>query len=99
MIASTGPGDQSRDEDAMDGASLSTFHPAPTSSCGFPACLLHVVNVMWWLNELVFHLLFQIGASGAQLRQAIDHILHKCKRSSSFCTRMSKAVVIVPSSL
>ena len=36
-----------------------------------------LVNVMLVLDELVLHLLFQVGPLSAQSRHAINHILHQ----------------------
>jgi hypothetical protein len=38
-----------------------------------------LVDVMLMLNQLVPHLLFQIGTWATQLRQPIDHVLHQMK--------------------
>ncbi len=39
--------------------------------------LAMLVDVMLVLDELVLHHLLQIGPLGAQVRQAIDHVLHE----------------------
>ena len=36
-----------------------------------------LIDVMFVLDQLVLHHLLQIGPLGAQLRQAIDHVLHQ----------------------
>ena len=36
-----------------------------------------LVDVLLVLDELVLHHLLQVGPLGAQLRQAIDHVLHQ----------------------
>jgi Tfp pilus assembly protein FimV len=72
---------------------------APFPVADLRQVLAVLVDVLLVLDQLVPHHLLQVGALGAQLRQAIDHVLTRWKRSRSFCTRMSKGVVIVPSSL
>jgi len=63
------------------------------------ACLHRILDVMLVFDEFVLELLLQIDALAAGLRQAIDGVDHEVVAAMSFNTVMSKAVVIVPSSL
>ena len=58
-----------------------------------------VADVLAVLDELILHLLHEVGAAVAELRQAADRVDDEVKRSMSFKTRISKGVVMVPSSL
>jgi hypothetical protein len=50
------------------------------------------------LDQLILDHLLEVGTLGPQLRQTIHDVLYQVEPSGLFCTRMSKAVVIVPSS-
>jgi hypothetical protein len=58
-------------------------HVAASSFPLSVAYFLHVlsvpVDVMLVLDELVLHLLFQLGALLTQVRQTINHVLHAMK--------------------
>ena len=43
----------------------------------FRQVLAVLVDVMLMLDELVLHLLLQIGSLGTQMRQAINHVLYQ----------------------
>ena len=50
---------------------------APLPVPDFRHVLAVLVDVLLVLDELVLHHLLQVGPLGAQLRQAIDHVLHQ----------------------
>ena len=59
--------------------------------------LADLVDVLLVLHQLVVHLLDQVSAAVAELRQVLDGVLDQVE-AISFCTRMSNGVVMVPSS-
>ncbi len=76
---------------------LSVRSPLPVANLRHVLAVL--VDVLLVLDQLVFQLLFQVDALVAGLRQAVDGVQTRWKRSRSFNTVMSKGVVMVPSSL
>ena len=74
-----------------------SLRPRPVPDFGHVLAVL--ADVVAVLDEFVAHLLFEIVAGSAELRQAVDDVLHEVETVQAVCTRMSKAVVIVPSSL
>ena len=54
---------------------------------------------MLMFDQLVAHMLLEMVAPGAQVGHAIDDIMDEMKAIELVLTRMSNAVVIVPSSL
>ena len=63
----------------FDSASFLRFALAPLPVPDFRHILAVLVDVVLMLNELVAHLLLQVGAFGTHARQAIHHILHQMK--------------------
>src|ERR1700678_108850 len=58
---------------------LNSLGDAPLPVADFRQILAVVINVMFVLDKFVLHHLLEIGALGAQIRDAINHVLNEMK--------------------